>query len=389
MRTPENPNDPRDVVVVGAGQAGLALGYHLTRAGVDVLLIERAERVGASWARRWESLRLFTPARYDALPGATFPADPWSYPGKDQVAAYLEDYATQFELPVRTGAEVVRLEGAAGDFRLHLAGGETVRAARVVVATGAFGRPWTPALAARLDPGVVQVHTDDYRRPDEVPPGPVLVVGGANSGRQIALELARAGRTVHLSEGARLRELPQRSLGRDLFWWLTTTRAIHAPAGSLVGRRLRANEPVIGTPRRALRDAGVMFHPRATAADGRTVRFADDRTVQPRAVVWATGYRHDDTWIAVPGALDDDGGLVVDDGATPVPGLHAVGRPWQRDRGSALLGYVHRDAYRLARRLSPVGSRRLRAPRVRVGESDAPRLPEHRRADLGEVQASS
>src|SRR5690606_34207804 len=128
------------------------------------------------------------------------------------------------------------------------------------VATGAFGRPWTPAFAAELDPAVVQVHTDDYQRPDQLPPGPVLVVGGANSGRQIALELARAGRVVHLSEGARLRELPQRPLGRDLFWWLTTTRVIQAPATSFVGRCLRANEPVIGTPRRALRAAGVTFH---------------------------------------------------------------------------------------------------------------------------------
>ena len=343
---------PHDVVVVGAGQAGLALGYYLTRAGLDVLLLERAERVGASWARRWDSLRLFTPAWYDSLPGAPFPADPWSYPGKDQVATYLADYATRFDLPVRTGADVTRLTGTAGDFRIGLATGETIRAARVVVASGAFGRPWTPTFATELDPAIVQVHTEDYQRPDRLPPGLVLVVGGANSGRQIALELARAGRTVHLAEGARLRELPQRPLGRDLFWWLTTTRAIHAPATSLLGRRLRANEPVIGTSRRTLRAAGVTFHSRAQGVTGGTVRFADGQTVRPAAVVWATGYRHDDTWITTRGALDEHGALVVDDGATPVPGLHAIGRPWQRDRGSALLGYVHRDADRLARRLA-------------------------------------
>ncbi|WP_454044692.1 flavin-containing monooxygenase [Cellulosimicrobium sp. Marseille-Q8652] len=341
-----------DVVVVGAGQAGLALGYYLTRAGVDVLLLERAAHVGASWARRWDSLRLFTPARYDALPGLAFPGDAWSYPGKDQVAAYLADYAARFELPVRTGADVVRLEGDAGDFRVHLAGGEMIRAARVVVATGAFGRPWTPPFATGIDPAVVQVHTDDYQRPDALPPGAVLVVGGANSGRQIALELARAGRSVHLSEGARLRELPQRPLGRDLFWWLTATRAIHAPGDSLVGRRVRANEPVIGIPRRDLRAAAVTFHPRAQDATGDTVRFVDGYAVQPVAVVWATGYRHGDTWVTVPGVLDEAGALAVDDGSTPVPGLYTIGRSWQRDRGSALLGYVHRDADRLASRIT-------------------------------------
>lgn len=342
----------RDVVVVGAGQAGLALGYYLTRAGLDVLLLERAERVGASWAKRWDSLRLFTPARFDALPGAPFPAPPWSYPSKDQVAAYLAHYATRFDLAVRTGTDVTRLEGAAGNFSASLASGETVHAARVVVATGAFGRPWTPAFAAELDPAIAQIHTEDYQRPGLLPRGPVLVVGGANSGRQIALELAQAGRTVHLAEGARLRELPQRPVGRDLFWWLSITRAIHAPATSLVGRRLRANDPVIGTPRRMLAGAGVTFHPRAQGADGGTVRFVDGQGVEPAAVVWATGYRHDDSWITTPNALDARGALVVDDGATPVPGLYAIGRPWQRDRGSALLGYVHRDAQRLARRLA-------------------------------------
>ncbi|WP_188525351.1 hypothetical protein [Isoptericola cucumis] len=157
---------------------------------------------------------------------------------------------------------------------------------------------------------------------------------------------------MHLAEGARLRELPQRPLGRDLFWWLTTSRAIDAPVASRVGHRLRANEPVIGTPRRALRAAGVTFHPRAEGVAGDTVGFVDRHTVQPTAVVWATGYLNDDTWITIPGALDEAGALIVDDGTTPVAGLYAIGRSWQRDRGSALLGFVDRDARRLAARLS-------------------------------------
>jgi putative flavoprotein involved in K+ transport len=346
----ERENNRVDVVVVGAGQAGLAAGYHLTRAGVEVQLLERAERVGTSWARRWDSLRLFTPARYDSLSGLPFPGAAWSYPGKDDVATYLADYARRFTLPIRTGAEVVALTGERGHFTLHLAGGDTVLAHRVVVATGAFGKPFTPALATGLGPQVVHVHSDDYRSPAHLPDGPVLVVGGGNSGFQIALELAGTGRRVHLAEGTRLRTIPQRFAGRDLFWWLTATRAIHAPANTVVGRRL-ANDTVIGTNRGMLRRTGVTIHPRAIRTDASTVTFADGTALAPAVVVWATGYRHDDRWVTVPGALDPAGALITRDGVTPVPGLYTLGRPWQRDRGSALLGYVSRDAERLVDRL--------------------------------------
>jgi putative flavoprotein involved in K+ transport len=360
--TGEPPTTPestprRDVVVVGAGQAGLATAYYLRTAGIDVQLLERNTAVGASWSRRWSSLRLFTPARYDALPGLPFPGRPWSHPSKDDVAAYLAEYAARFALPVRTDAEVLSLTGHAGAFVIHLADGETITAREVVVATGAFGRPYTPAMAADLGPDIVQVHTDDYRDPSHLPSGPVLVVGGGNSGFQVAQELAATGRPVHLAEGTALQTVPHRIAGRDLFWWLTMTRVIHAPAHTRLGRRLRANEPVIGTSRRALHRAGVTFRPRAVSATGSTVTFQDGTSLRPAAVVWATGYRHDDRWITIPEALDPTGTLTSTGADTPVAGLHVIGRPWQRDRGSSLLGYVQHDAQRLADRLvdEPVG----------------------------------
>lgn len=343
--------DPRRVVgtvVVGAGQAGLSLGYFLKRAGVDVLLLERSDRVGSSWSRRWTSLTLFTPAGYDALPGTEFPGDRASYPGKDAVAAYLARYADDHGLPVRTGAEVVELTGGPGTYELTLRGGERIVARQVVIATGAFGVPVVPALAAGLDPAMTQLHTDAYRDPDQVPAGTVLVVGGGNSGFQVAQELARAGRSVALSEGARLRTIPQRILGRDVFWWLSATRAIAAPATSWVGARLRANDPIIGSSRRQLRRDGVVFHGRTDAADGRRISFADGRRIDVDAVVWATGYRHDDRWVRVAGVLGPDGALVAQEGITASAGLFTIGRPWQRDRGSALLGFVGRDARRLS-----------------------------------------
>ncbi len=258
-------------------------------------------------------------------------------------------YSDRQQLPVRTGVEVVSLSGERGEFRLLLADGEVLAADQVVVATGAFGVPFVPSFAAGLSSSVVQVHSDQYRNPAQLPTGTVLVVGGGNSGFQIALELVETGRAVALSEGTRLRAVPQRILGRDIFWWLTATRLIYAPTSSRVGRRLRANEPVIGLTRRALRLAGVNFRGRSSAANGTQITFVDGSPIEVDAVVWATGYRQDDRWVTIPGALDADGALVTDRGVTPVAGLYTIGRPWQKDRGSALLGFVHRDAKELSR----------------------------------------
>lgn len=334
--------------MIGAGQAGLAAGYYLRAAGVDFSILEATEAIGTSWTRRWESLRLFTPARYDGLPGMIFPGDPWHYPTKDEVASYLATYAGAFELPVRTGSPVTALRHGEPDrFELHLAGGQVLGATAVVVATGAFGAPYVPDLAQRLDPPLPQLHTDTYQAPDQLPDGPVLVVGAGNSGAQIALELAQAGHVVHLAARTRPRHVPQSIGGRDLFWWLNATGALHAAATTRIGRRLKASDPVIGTPRAALHRTGVRLRPGVVDAGGSTVTFADGTTLIPASVMWATGYRHDDRWIDIPAALDPRGALITGTGHTPVPGLYTLGRPWQRSRGSALLGFVGADAQRL------------------------------------------
>lgn len=304
--------------------------------------------VGDSWERRWDSLRLFTPVHYDGITGSPFPGERWAYPTKDDVAAYLADFAAHHDLAIQTSTQVVDLTGRQGDFVARTAAGERWRARQVVIATGAFGVPSIPSWASQLPPEIQQVHSDTYARPDDLPHGPVLVVGGGNSGMQIALEVARTGRSVHLSQGQRSRHLPQRIVGRDLFWWLNITALMRVAGSSPLGRLLRTNDPVIGTAPRTLARAGVTFHPRAVGASGNRVKFQDDAHLEPRAVVWATGYRQDDRWIKIPQALDQTGALINNDGRTPVPGLHTIGRPWQRTRGSALLGFVSQDAERLA-----------------------------------------
>ena len=330
-----------DVVVVGGGQAGLALGYLLQAKGAAFAILDAGSSIGHVWRDRWDSLRLFTPARYSGLPGLPFPAPPDTYPTKDQVADYLQQYATAFDLPVRLGTRVTALRRCGDHFRLG-----AVAARSVVVATGPFQVPFVPEVAAGFGDGVTQVHSATYRNPEQLPPGPVLVVGGGNSGFQLAAELA-ATRTVHLSIGRRNACVPQRPLGRDIFWWQTVTGLISAPAGSWRGQWMRRGDgTVIGLSTRVLRRAGVGVRPRLTSACGDLAGFADGTTLPVSTVVWATGFRRDDSWIDVPDAFDDHGRLR--DGHR---GLHVLGRPWQRTAGSALLGFVGRDAARLAVRL--------------------------------------
>jgi putative flavoprotein involved in K+ transport len=345
-------SQPLDVLVIGAGQAGLALGHHLARRDADFLLVDAGPEIGSSWRSRWDSLRLFSPAQYDSLPGLPFPAPADTHPSKDDVADYLADYAAHFALPVRLDSPVVRLHrDGDGCFAATTPTG-TLTAKQVVVATGPFQTPHVPALAQQLDPLVPQLHSAEYRNPGQLPAGArVLVVGAANSGLQIAAELAERC-AVTVAVGTRPTELPQRIAGRDLFFWLTTSRFFTVPAHTRIARRLRARgDLVIGTRSSELRRRGVEFRPRLTGVTGRTVTFADGRTADVDAVVWATGYRPDHSWLHVPGVVVD-GEVRHRAGVTDVPGLYFLGLPWQTCRGSALLGFVGADAASLSARMA-------------------------------------
>jgi putative flavoprotein involved in K+ transport len=340
-----------DVVVVGGSQAGLAMAWHLAQQGLRFVVLEAAPELGNTWRSRWDSLKLFTPAQYDALPGMAFPAPADTYPTKDPVADYLQAYAAAFDLPVRLNAKVTELRRQEdGSFEAQTADA-TYRAGQVVVATGPFQVPFVPPPAAKLDPSVTQLHSADYRNPQALPDGPVLVVGGGNSGFQIAEELA-ATRTVDLSIATTYPMLPQRRLGRDLFWWLTRLGLLRVTVTSRVGQRMSRRDFVIGTNRKRLERAGVRFRPRLVDAEGRTVRFADHRLLEDvGVVVWATGYRSDYAWIDIPGVVRE-GHVVHRRGVTEVPGLYFLGLSWQYTRGSALLGFVNDDAAYLAEQIS-------------------------------------
>jgi putative flavoprotein involved in K+ transport len=360
------------VAVIGGGQAGLAIGYYLAQQRRRFAIFERASELAPAWRERWDSLTLFTPRRYSALPGLPFSGDPDGYPTRDEVIAYLERYAETSELPIELTSEVEQLDRD-DDGRLRLAaGGRTIFADQVVVATGPFQTPYVPKLAEKLSPGVFQTHAVGYRKPDDVPKGTVLVVGGGNTGFQIAKELS-ATHTVALSIGSQQKPLPQRVLGRDLFWWLTKTRLINKTVESRLGRKLSTRDTLIGSsPREMSERYGVELEPRLVDAEARRVRFEDGTELEVDAVIWATGYRPDYSWVKLP-IFDGDGRLRHQRGVTDVPGLYFLGLTWQHTRGSALIGFIKDDAEFIAAKIAGYqrSTRRTPAGAGAAGEARA------------------
>jgi putative flavoprotein involved in K+ transport len=335
-----------DTVVIGGGQAGLAVGHHLAAHDVDFTILTDETRIGDNWRRRWDSLRLFTPARYSGLPGMPFPAPPSHLADKEEVADYLERYAERFDLPVRLQTRVQSVSRVGERYAIRVAGHHgLIEADNVIVATGAFQQPRIPALASRLSPRIHQLHSSEYHNPFDLPDGPVLVVGAGNSGAQIALELARH-RRVWLA-GRDTGHLPRRLLGRDLFDWIWPIIS-RATADTRLGRRMRAKvrrggDALIGIPERELVAAGVVRVGRLKDVRG-TLPVCGDTVVEPRVIVWCTGFAPDYSWIDLP-IFGDDGYPRHEHGVvSEAPGLFFVGLRFQHRLSSSLIGGVGDDA---------------------------------------------
>jgi putative flavoprotein involved in K+ transport len=353
--------------VVGGSQSGLAIGYHLARRHARFVILDAGSAIGEVWSSRWDSLQLFTPAQYSGLPGMPFPSPKDTYPSKDDVASYLQSYASAFDLPVKLNAAVTSLTQSAGRY-VATAADETFIADQVVVATGPFQTPFVPPVTEDLDEGVVQIHSAGYRNPGQLPEGDVLVVGGGNSGFQIAEELA-ATRNVTLAVGQRMPSLPQRLLGRDLFWWLSAVGFMKVSTDSRVGRKLAKRDVLIGSSPKQLRRSGVALRPRLTTLVRRRAVFEDGSEQDVDSIVWATGYRPDFTWIDIAGMKGQRGGVAHKRGVTSASGLYFLGLPWQHTRGSALIGFVKEDAAFIARYIES----RLRVPQAPVATDTSSR----------------
>jgi putative flavoprotein involved in K+ transport len=328
-------------LVIGGSQAGVSIGYFLQQAGDSFRIVDAGTEIGAPWRSRWDSLKLFTEAKYNNLPGTRFPGDPEHIPGKDEMADYLREYAARFDLPIELGVEVGELSRADGTY-VAVAGDRQILADRVVVATGPTGQPRVPGFAEDLAPAITQLHSADYRNPAQLPDGPALVVGAGNSGAEIAIELA-AGRQVWLA-GPDVGKFPFR-LGSPVYRVMNRLLTTHTPMGrKIAGKtggggtplvRLRPEDVIAAGVRRVDRLGGVV--------DGQP-KLADGTVLEPASIVWATGYSRNYDWIKLP-ILGPTGDPVHDRGVVKgEPGLYFLGLPFMYSMASSLIMGVTQDA---------------------------------------------
>jgi putative flavoprotein involved in K+ transport len=345
-----------DTIVIGGGQAGLAVGYHLARRSRDFVILDASPRIGDPWRNRWDSLRLFSPARYDGLPGMPFPASPHYFPTKDEMADFLVHYAETFQLPVRNNSRVESVTRNEGRFMVATADG-VFEADNVVVAMANYQEPRIPAFASELRPDIRQIHSSEYRRPGDLRPGRTLIVGAGNSGAEIAMDLARV--TDVIVSGRDTGQIPFRIdgfLGRLLLVRLTLRVLFHRilTVDTPIGRAARpkilgAGGPLIRTKNRHMLAAGVQRVPRTTGVRDGFPLLEDGRVVKVENVVWCTGFRPGfERWILLP----------VHDGHEPrhvrgivheQPGLYFVGLEFLRALSSVMVHGLDWDARHVVR----------------------------------------
>jgi len=356
-----NSNESFPTVVVGGGQAGLAIGYFLANQGENFIILDDNPRTGDSWRKRWESLKLFTPSKFNGLPGMMFPKPGDYLPTKNEVADYLEEYARHFNLPIRHNEKVKSLSRNGQGYHIST-NTSNFHAKNVIVATGPFQVPYKPDFADQLDPEIFQLHSSTYCNPKQIQAQSVLIVGAGNSGVEIALELVRAGKQVWLA-GRDVGKIPANGPlgkflgGRPIWWFMNNVLTVNTP----IGRKAKASAGHHGTPlgratRQEIAVAGVELAPRVSGIQSGQPQLEDGRILPVNSVIWATGFRSDYCWINLP-IFDEHGfplhsqGIVQD-----APGLYFIGLMFQRALSSSLLGGVGMDAAHIAKQIANKGS---------------------------------
>jgi len=355
-----------NAVVIGGGQAGLAAAYCLANAGQTLTVLDAHQRAGEAWRRRWDSLRLFSPAQYDGLPGLPFPAANGTFPTKDEMAAYLEYYVDHFALPVEYGVEVTHVRLHDGGFLVEC-NDRCLLADNVVVATGAYSRPRIPDFARELRSEIQQLDATTYRRPSDVAANSVLVVGFGTSGADIARELSVSGREVRIAGRPTVQILaklvpalfegatPLRRLAGKAYWgYLHHVLTIDTPLGRKAGAVIASRgQPLIRYSAADVVGVGVEAVGRVAGTAEGYPQLDDGRIISVASIVWCTGFRSDYSWLDLPALrFDDKGWPVAPHGIAPdAPGVYFMGLPFQSGVTSTLVGGMARDAKRIVQHL--------------------------------------
>ncbi|MCP3740365.1 flavin-containing monooxygenase [Rossellomorea sp. BNER] len=333
-----------EVVVIGAGQAGLAMGYYLLKQQKDFLILDKGTEIGEVWKNRYDSLKLFTPRLYNALPGSPFVGESHGLPTKDEIATYLQRYAETFHLPIKLKSEVIQVTKEGDIFSITTNVG-VLQSKAIVVATGPFQKKLIPEVSQNLSKEVLQLHSSEYRNPIQLQEGNVLVVGGGNSGAQIAVELSRKLKT-YLAISKPLRYLPLSLGGKSIFWWFDKVGILNASNQSMFGKLIQKNgDPIFGKElKKAIHDGSITLKGRVNSVEKDSVGFSEGTSVKVQNVIWATGFKIDYRWLGIKDCFTQNRHVQHDKGISPVRGLYFLGLPWQSRRGSALLQGVGEDA---------------------------------------------
>ena len=334
----------KEYIIIGAGQAGLSIAYHLTQLKKDFLIIDANNETGAPWLKRWDSLKLFTPTEFNHLPGMGFPKRKGYYPNKYEVASYLKSYVKRFQIPITFNQKITSLKKES-DYYILKSETKTFKASNVIVATGPFHKPFTPSFHTKISKDIIQIHSEHYKNPTQLQKGDTLVVGAGDSGVQILDEISQTNRQVYFSGDTNIRSIPQELLGKTLWWWFKKIGFLSVSKFSYIGRKLsKGGQPIIGTDvKTLLKKDNVICVGRTLNAKNTELFFEKGNYNNIKNIVWATGFKPNFEWIQ---------GVTLNDykypknyrGISDLKGLYFIGLPWLYTRGSATLGGVKKDA---------------------------------------------
>lgn len=333
-----------DTIVIGAGQAGLATAFYLKKFKYNFLIIDKGKEVGESWKNRYDSLVLFTPRMYNALPGLTLEGERHGFPTKDEIVTYLKQYVKEFDLPIQFQTEVVKMQHQQEIFTIETTQG-IFQTKQVIVATGAFQSPRIPSFSSNIAKDIFQIHSTQYKNPTQLKAGNVLVVGGGNSGAQIAYEISKERETL-LAVSKKITYLPLAIQKKSIFWWFDKFGILKASANSFFGKVIqKKGDPIFGYDlKEAFKRKEITLKPRVINGIHNEITFEDGTTTKVQNIIWATGFHSIYPWLKIDDLFNPDGRIIHHRGVTNVKGLYFIGLPWQHRRGSALLQGVGFDA---------------------------------------------